>query len=182
MLSNTGLSNLFTMGASAKLDTRQSIPDTYTIPDEATRLLRARLLLEETLETINALGFNVCVTISEPCIIGKDVTAQTTSHEICMDAVEFEPELNPNLEGIIDGCCDVSYVAVGTMLCCGAPDELHMNEVNKANNAKFPNGQAITNEHGKFQKPRGWQPPDHSKHFKHNWMQMLKDNPIMTVE
>lgn len=168
MLSNTGLSNLFTMSASAKLDARQAIPDTYTIPDAATRLLRARLLLEETLETINALGFEIYVTTASP--------------EVRMDTIEFEPNAMPNLEGIIDGCCDMSYVAVGTMLCCGAPDELHMNEVNKANNAKFPNGKAITDANGKFQKPKGWQPPNHSKHFDKSYMGSLKHFPAMLSE
>lgn len=182
MLSNTGLSNLFTMNATAKKDTRQAIPDTYTIPDEATRLLRARLLLEETLETIQALGFTVMIPVSGPCVIGVNTEPDVIYYAVSMDNAEFEDNYHSNLEGIIDGACDVQYVAVGTMLCCGAPDELHMNEVNRANNAKFPNGEAITNEHGKFQKPKGWQPPNHSKHFNKDWMGILKQSPTFTVE
>lgn len=146
-LSSTGHSNLYTMSASAKKDNRQEIPDTYRIPDEATRLLRARLILEEAVETIEGLGFSVCY---------KD-----TEKKIGIHTASFEPSFDPDLEKIIDGCCDVQYVAVGTMLCCGAPDNIHMEIVNAANNAKFPGGEAITDANGKFQKPEGWNPPNH---------------------
>lgn len=37
----------------------QEVPDKPTMPDEDTRLLRAKLIFEETLETIYALGFKV---------------------------------------------------------------------------------------------------------------------------
>ncbi|RME85522.1 MAG: hypothetical protein D6785_04320, partial [Planctomycetota bacterium] len=37
----------------------QEIPEVPTLPDEKTRLLRSKLILEEALETIHALGFAV---------------------------------------------------------------------------------------------------------------------------
>lgn len=164
MLSETGVSNLYTMSASAKKDKRQEIPDTYTMPSLEVRKLRAQLILEEALETIEGLGFSVGINVAGDCEIGKQIEPDYSWQPVEISNVEYEPLRNgPNLEKIIDGCCDVIYVAVGTMLCCGAPDGEHMKLVNDANNAKFPNGEAITNENGKFQKPKGWLPPDHGK-------------------
>lgn len=127
----------------------------YTIPDEQTRLLRARLILEEALETISALGFTLA---SGPLVVRslKVVTKDYSDYPY-----------SPNLEGIIDGCCDLIYVAVGTLWACGVPDVPHMEEVVRANDAKFPNGQGVAHPtvKGKFGKPEGWTPPDHRRWF-----------------
>lgn len=151
LLSPTAMSNLYCMGVAALMDARQAIPRGYVIPDEATRLLRARLIMEEALETIKGLGF---------------VVTATNRRMDDLDIVKISPPvggLDPSLEQIIDGCCDVIYVAVGTLCSVGAPDAVHMALVNHANNAKFPDGQAITDINGKFQKPVGWKPPNHLK-------------------
>lgn len=156
LLSSTALSNLYTMGCTAKVDPRQEIPaKPYTIPPEETRRLRARLILEEALETIEGLGFHVQVACEdeEKCIEDLPLTMKT--------AIFGHSKDGPNLEKIIDGCCDTKYVSVGTLVACGVCDEQHMEFVNRANNAKFPKGEAKVNEHGKFQKPPGWEAPHH---------------------
>jgi hypothetical protein len=132
-------SNLKTMAICAVHDARQAQGTPYTIPSYQVRYLRAKLILEETLETILALGFDAQGTISP-----EEVHA-------------------PNLEDIIDGCCDLNYVLTGTLVSCGVPDMPHIAEVCRANEDKFPGGQAIFREDGKFQKPEGWQPPDHAR-------------------
>ena len=139
LLSETMLSNLFTMTAS-----KQKIPDKgYQMPGTDTRQLRARLILEEALETIHALG-------------GTWIVNERGALDIVMIP-------DPNMEGIIDGVCDLHYVAIGTLAACGVPDLPHVREVNAANNAKFPNGQGVPHPTipNKFGKPLGWTPPSH---------------------
>lgn len=152
LISQVAMSNLFTMGVVAEADPRRAIPADYEIPNQQTRELRARLILEEALESIHALGFDVKI---ERGPISSHINIET------IDVLSFVSNRTPDLEGIIDGCCDTIYVATGTLCAIGAPDIPHMNEVCKANDAKFPDCKAILNEHGKFQKPAGWKPPDH---------------------
>ncbi len=150
MLSPTAMSNLYTMGVAGTKDPRQKIPARYEIPSEETRILRARLIMEEALETIKGLGIVVA--------LGKSVGGSLiTMEEICFDGSKTPP----NIEEIIDGCCDLIYVAVGTLCAAGVPDLPHLAEVCRANDAKFPNGVAVTDENGKFQKPVTWEGPDH---------------------
>lgn len=151
MFSPVAISNLFTMGAAAKVDPRQKVPEggQYVIPDAATRETRARLELSEALEKVQALGFTVRI---EGMAIDDD-----------MAGVEFTPDREPDLDEILDASADQIYVAVGTMLVCGAPDMPHLEAVCKANDAKFPAGVATVNAAGKYQKPPGWEAPDHSE-------------------
>lgn len=161
MVSDCMRSNLYTMGITSKLDPRQGIPSTRRIPPADTRKLRARLILEEALETCAALGVKVFVGKGESIydIDGvDDVRLDVDPH---FHDCRSDDELDRKLEAIVDGCCDTIYVATGTMAACGVPDLPHLAEVNRANNAKFPGGAAITDASGKFQKPEGWQPPRH---------------------
>ena len=137
-LSEPMVSNILTMTICAEKDKRQAVGEPYSIPSEEIRLLRAKLILEEAFETIWALGFTV------------------------INHAPIEPSGKPpNLEKIIDGVCDLTYVALGTLVSCGVPDVEHMNEVCKANERKLPFGMAIFNDAGKFLKPVGWKGPDH---------------------
>lgn len=161
-LSDTARSNLFTMGVCASVDARQKINEPYAIPPAKVRELRARLILEEALETCYALGV----------VVAEAGNGSHAPQEIAIGGLTFSAsdhpeiqagaEVEPDLEGIIDGCCDTIYVCVGTLVACGIPDLPHLAEVNRANNDKFPNGVAMFNEHGKFQKPKGWRGPDHA--------------------
>lgn len=147
--SETARSCRFTMDATAKADHPKShlqkIPETpYTIPSREQRLLRIRLLMEEFQETAKAMGF------ATSCII--------------IDAEETTPENVDELDiyDMIDGLCDLIYVAVGGMTAMNVPDMPHMNEVCDRNNAKFPKGVArVHPETGKYLKPEGWTGPDH---------------------
>lgn len=147
----TAISNLFTMTASGEVKPEVALPEVPSIPPFGVRMLRARLILEESLETISALGFKI-----------KPTETGFYNEIRSMDDLRLVSHGDaPDLEGIIDGCCDVIYVATGTLLACGVPDVPHLEIVNRANNAKFPGGVATLNDHGKFQKPAGWEPPDH---------------------
>ncbi len=150
LLTPTALSNLFAMAITSQRDERQKVGMLYTIPNIKTRELRARLILEEALETIKAMGLVACVGAEEIEIGNLGVRTH------------WRTEQETNLEGIIDGCVDTIYVATGCLISCGVPDVPHLLEVIRANDDKFPNGIATMNEEtGKYLKPLGWGAPCH---------------------
>lgn len=149
LTSQVMVSNLITMGLCADKDKRQAVGDPYTLPSEETRLLRAKVILEEALETINGLGVHLSL-------------RGTFAVENGIDDFTLRIGRPYDLEKIIDGCCDVIYVATGTLASCGVPDVPHLQEVCQANLDKFPGGVATFREDGKFLKPEGWEPPDHA--------------------
>jgi predicted HAD superfamily Cof-like phosphohydrolase len=159
VLSSVAMSNLFTMGCSAKTDPRQAVPETpYTMPVLATRILRSRLCVEEVVsELCKALGVGIALNTTESDGSEMGVTVR-------FEDLEFDACGEPDMEEAIDACIDGIYVLVGTLCSMGVCDVPHMNIVNYANNAKFPNGEPIINpETGKFQKPPGWKAPEHLK-------------------
>jgi predicted HAD superfamily Cof-like phosphohydrolase len=131
----------------------QPVPQAPTIPSEATRILRARLIIEEALETIvRGLGIKVkmkpftCPGPADPTLIQlKDLV--------------FEPTNKINLREIVDGCCDISVVTLGTLSACGVSDNGPLALVCENNLAKFGPGHSI-DEFGKLIKPPGHKPPD----------------------
>lgn len=151
LLSPVARSNYFTMSACAQFDWRQKIPGSPTIPPLEVRMLRAKLIMEEALETVEALGIEVHIL---PDSVDTGV--------IRKGGVIFSQGQEPNLQEIIDGNCDEIYVCVGTLLACGVHDTPHLEEVCKANDKKFPGGKpAGFNQSGKYTKPVGWTPPNH---------------------
>lgn len=150
MTSETYKSNVFTMNAVAEVKPHLAIPETpYTMPSKEVRELRARLILEECLEKIGHLGLNV-------------LNCGYVLHD---HSIEFVESSGPGtVEQIIDDCNDIIYVATGTLVAMGVPDVPHQREVDKANNAKFPNGKVVgLREDGKYKKPEGWKEPDHEE-------------------
>ena len=125
---------------------KQGTPDKPSIPDEETRLLRARLILEEALETVEALGFSACV---EPFGILPSITT---------GKIVLLPKGQPNLELIIDGCCDLKVVTTGTLIACGIPDEFVQGLVDDNNLDKLARG--TLRDDGKLVKPPDHKPPD----------------------
>ena len=132
---------------------KQGIPELPTYPTEAVRLLRARLILEEALETVLALGFHV-------------LTNDCGEHVFDLDLLEFlpvvdhsEPTDEERLAMIADGCADLSVVTIGTLSACGLPDTPILEEVDRNNLAKFGPGHSV-NVHGKLVKPPDHRPPD----------------------
>ncbi len=127
----------------------QDTPDTPTIPDEATRVLRAKLILEEALETVRALGVGVHVTTA-------DGTEVDFSH---VDHLDFVARGAVDLPGVVDGCADISVVTIGTLIAFGIDDAPVLEEVDAANLRKFAPG-SYRRDDGKWIKPPGWTPPD----------------------
>ena len=125
----------------------QDTPARPVIPDEATRILRAKLILEEALETVEALGVQVALTDAD----GKPI--------IDRKALAFSAPNDVDLEGVVDGCADISVVTVGTFIAFGVDDEPILEEVDAANLRKFAPG-SYRREDGKWMKPPGWTAPD----------------------
>lgn len=142
----------------------QTPPQEICIPDEKTRILRAKLILEEALETIRGLGVKVTFPFQYP---GIDVTEYL---RVDMSSVEFlnDTSISPNLEEIVDGCLDLRVVTTGTLIACGVPDIPHLQrEVDSNNLMKFRTDKdGYRREDGKWIKP--------SDHPKPRIKEMLK--------
>ena len=111
----------------------QALPTSPEIPSEDVRLLRARLVFEEALELIVALGCTIRVDTGLPVV-------HTTSL------------VEPNLVKIADGCADLSVVNLGTASACGFALAPIFNAVAENNLRKFAPGHALR-EDGKLIKP-----------------------------
>lgn len=121
----------------------QATPEAATIPDAKIRILRAKLILEEALETVEALGVRVHIGDTE---VMEEVLAYSASD-------------NVNLQEVADGCADISVVTIGTLIAFGIDDEPLLEEVDASNLRKFGEG-SYRREDGKWMKPPGWTPPD----------------------
>lgn len=105
----------------------QETPDKPCIPSLEIRKLRAKLILEEALETIGALGFYLEHAGLDDSLISVENT----------DIFEGEPKL-VNLVSIADGLADLHYVAYcGTAVACGLDMEPIFKEVDRSNNSKI---------------------------------------------
>lgn len=125
----------------------QEVKPSPGIPSEEVRILRAKLILEEALETIKALG------------IGVDITIPGCPIEVLDEGfLNFYIDGFANLVEIADGCADISVVTIGTLSSCGIHDVELFDEVDKSNLAKFERG-SYKREDGKWMKPPGWQSP-----------------------
>lgn len=117
---------------------KQEVPTKQIVPSSEVRILRAKLIYEECMETITALGIDF--------IMGKFIDAG-------------EEHYNPL--GVLDGGCDVSVVTNGTLIACGLhtvfPEALY--RVDNNNLSKVGPG-AVWREDGKLLKPPGYIPVD----------------------
>jgi predicted HAD superfamily Cof-like phosphohydrolase len=128
----------------------QDVPEKPVVPSKKTRELRCRLILEEVIETINALGFDICVD-EEYTLMTDDLNTGFISFT--------EKEEGPDLIEIADGCADIKVVTTGTLTACGIDDEELQEEVDNNNLAKFGPG-GHRRDDGKWVKPADHQPPN----------------------
>lgn len=125
----------------------QRVGDSPSMLSEEERLLRAKLLLEETLETIHALGVDLFIGV-------RGIQAPVTMKELTFEALRA---MNP--EEVVDGFADVIFVATGGLSAMGVADASIHREVLRANMDKFGAG-GYRNEYGKWCKPPNHRPPD----------------------
>lgn len=109
--------------------------------------LRARLILEEAVETVAAMGFHATAEMT-PTGPGP--------------ITRFARDANPDELEVIDGLCDLLYVVFGSAVTMGIDLEPFFEEVHRANMEKTTGPKRAD---GKQLKPEGWQPPDHGPIF-----------------
>ena len=131
----------------------QNLPLEPTVPTEAERLLRAKIIFEETLETIRD-GLGVDVWISGTTL-GVSWEAAVTQ---MADRARFTVERPFDMVETIDGCCDIKVVTTGTLSAIGVPDDPFQLLVDNNNLDKFGPG-GYRREDGKWIKPPTHQPP-----------------------
>lgn len=159
------------------LKAKQQCPQVPTIPNKDIRKLRAKLILEEALETIKALG----VVVWPSAEFLNDVRDGATQPEITEDCFELEglDDDKCDIVGVADGCADVSVVTVGTLIAFGIPDRRLLEVVDNNNLAKFGPGHSIR-EDGKLVKPPGHKPPDIGEVLRsHGWKDPKDDTQIL---
>lgn len=127
----------------------QTVRDTPTLPTMEERKLRARLILEEALETIGALGLAPCIQVDD----GRSVYLD--EKEITFD----QDDGGLDLAEIADGCADIMVVTTGTLIACGIHDLSLQKCVDENNLEKFGPG-GYRREDGKWVKPLTHKPPD----------------------
>lgn len=126
----------------------QDTPNKPTEIDEETRILRAKLILEEAFETVRALG------------VDADLFGSFSIAE-CEEEIQYRisPTFDFDMKEVADGCADVSVVTIGTLISCGIADQCLLEMVDQNNLDKFGEGHSIR-EDGKLIKPPNHQPPD----------------------
>lgn len=135
----------------------QATPPAPVMPDEETRIFRAKLIMEETLETIKGLGVLVQT---------KNRNQYGFPEDVVKGRVDFRASGDePDMVEIIDGVADISVVSIGTALACGVAIDPILGLVDDANLRKFgPGGYKSDgtdgNPKGKWIKPKDWQAPD----------------------
>jgi predicted HAD superfamily Cof-like phosphohydrolase len=112
--------------------------------------LRARLLLEECFETVEALlgSFGAADLI-------EDMFEKWAAED--PKFVDEREQPRPSLPDVADGIADLIYVAYGTAVACGIDLERIEEAVHRTNMAKKD---GPIDETGKKRKPPGWTPPD----------------------
>lgn len=136
----------------------QDVPGEPIMPKPSVRKLRAKLIFEEAMETINALGVQVLfggsgqvsMAINDPN--APDPKDRVKPHR-------YEVVGRGDLIEIVDGCCDIKVVTTGTLTACGVSDQPVQFAVDANNLAKFGPGHQIR-EDGKLIKPPDHAPPD----------------------
>lgn len=141
----------------------QSIPEVPTIPDEKTRILRAKLIMEEALATIRGLGVNIyCCDPHNAIEVNIDVMKEG---RLVFSKDDFH---EPSLKDIVDGCLDLRVVTTGTLISCGIVDSPDLQELVDLNNiTKFRKDKdGYLREDGKWIKPSDHPKPEIEKVLK----------------
>jgi|ERR1700739_312200 len=104
----------------------QEVKEAPELPDEATRLLRARLVFEEALEFVRACGCTVALSRSE----GEKVAV------IDEISVVVDADVKPDFTEYVDGCIDQLVVTYGALNAAGVKAQSAWDEVQRSNMSK----------------------------------------------
>lgn len=150
LFSDVMKSVLYTMGIAAKYKPIHALPEQPGIATEEQNRFAMRLVFEEAiLELADGFGFTVY--------------AGDRQISNC-DDIRFVQTHEPDFNKIADAAPDAEYVIKRVFAQLGIPDQPHLHEVCRKNDAKFPAGMpAGFDANGKFIKPLDWTPPDHTE-------------------
>jgi len=127
----------------------QEVPARLVQLTQKTRLLRAKLILEEAIETITkGLGVSIYTTDRDDYTNVESIEDLDLSIKDTYDLIE-----------LVDGCCDLKVVTTGTLSTLGLPDEPFQKIVDKKNLEKFGPG-GYRREDGKWVKPSDFVGPE----------------------
>lgn len=141
-----------------------------THPELRETELRAKLILEEAVETVAAMGFYVGATIFEP--YGPE---ENQPDPIAGFWKQYD---RPDFNEVIDGLADTLYVVLGAAVTFGIDLQPFFEEVHRSNMAKIG---GTTRADGKVLKPEGWTPPDIDRILLHQqldaevWRQLAEE-------
>ena len=121
----------------------QNVPNRVTIPTKEERLLSCRLLLEETLEYIEAAGFY----------------AKTHGKPIDMNEIKFVEDHDVDFVEMLDAVADIMFVAQGRAVETGLDLKPILQEVCDSNSSKFLDG-FKDEATGKWKKGPSFREPD----------------------
>ena len=132
------------------------------------QMLAMGLIVEEVLETVNAMGLKVCVSPEVVWDEKKQLWQQTWRLERAVRPGDFEKGdkdmmvfLTPDVVEVADGLEDLKYVAHFATILLGTPTAMLADEVHWSNMLKLgANGRPVLDSRGKVVKPAGWTPPD----------------------
>jgi predicted HAD superfamily Cof-like phosphohydrolase len=128
----------------------QEVKSTPEIPDVMSRILRARLMLEEVFETIER-GLGVSINYE----IGDE------HHVIHFRDLKLRADLEPDLVELADGLGDTLVVTYGTGNACGINVPACFEEVHESNMSKTnADGSVTRDSYGKVVKPGHFRPPN----------------------
>jgi len=105
----------------------QQVKESPELPDETTRLLRARLVFEEALEFVKGCG----CTVTMPGSNGEENSAVIDNI-----AVELDPSGQPDFVEYVDGCIDQLVVTYGALNAAGVKAQSAWDEVQRSNMSK----------------------------------------------
>ena len=108
----------------------QATPDVLTIPDEETRVLRVKILLEEVFEYADAMGVGIAARAA-----GDKLGVLLND-----DTVEFAIKGDVDLVEVADAIADVDYINNGNAIAMGIDMEPVKIEVQRSNMSKFIDG------------------------------------------
>ena len=123
-----------------------TIGDTPELRDNE---LRAKLIMEEAVETVAALGFHVWANVEKHGQPGESLHRQLQYFEKSYE--------KPDFIEVIDGLCDLIYVILGTAVAAGIDLEPFFDEVHRSNMSKVGGEKRAD---GKVLKPKTFTPPD----------------------
>ncbi len=127
----------------------QETPSALTIPSESDRILRAKLVVEETFELIEK-GLGVTISFKQEGFLPEAISPDIFHYEVTGDADPIEA---------LDGAADLFWVGVaGTAIIFGADLQPVLDEVNSSNQSKFIDG--YRREDGKWVKGPSYYPAD----------------------